>query len=623
MKEIRQTLPMNSDICYPWIIIENEKGEEIYSKRGNSLVSNWIIALYQMFHWDHYVQGLPKCIFNSGTSTSPEYQVHSRYALSVGITLTRVEEPAASGLYRVQVVGDNSSYWRALAGISNDFYVQIMGIGNGSTFGTNCNGYWEFEEVVLNTSGQYWIKDPVTGLYPDLLATGAIDTTKCTPHARAVPSRILDTESPFFSTPETRTHSYGEIELGYNGDANVIDQQFLNAEIPKTTVAGPFALTQGAISVATPVVGATTSILEVQQTFTNSNGATPAQDITFNEVGYYGLMGADYYNYGYHWLLGRDVVAPTVIAGGGGAITIKYQFIMATPITGGILATFNELMYRRFAGLNREVKDIDNNNRADIAFATDISIAAMSGGSWPGNDLVSNLDAEWIGPQVGHSLKNVVNTDFRMQYQAGDTVYDGSTAIEGQDSRYAHGSGAFQLKLHAPLVQNLEVDAVADRAGFDIVRIFHNESGSPFRKVLTVAGGAGTLRIDIDGVDYDEVYGASADATAAAWVATHAATLLGLSNSIVVTDSGVAEITMVAEREFVTTDQSIGGMSFSKVETRDDIVINEIALYSGRQGESTTKWYYAVCLMKDVLAAPVNLGHDEFLKLTITVEANV
>ncbi len=625
MKEIHEFISLNSEDYYPWIIIENDKGEEIYSAKGNSLVANWILGLYGLFNTKIYQTSLPKCVYNSGTGTAPDYQMHLEYGLSAGVTLTRIEEPAASGLYRVEVVGDNSPYWRTAAGISYYFPVQIMGIGNGSAFGENCNGNWWLREKVDGVSGSYWLADidsaPLT--YPDLLATGAIDTSKCTPHARAVPSSLLDTSNPFVVTPEERTHGFGEIELGYNGDANIIEQRWLNGEIPKTLSSGPFALTQGAISVATPIVGATTSILEVQQTFTNNNGSSPAQDITFKEVGYFGLMGADYATYGYHWLLGRDVVAPTTITGGGGSVTIKYQFIVATPITGGILATFQELMYRRFAGVSREVKDINNDNQDNTAYVGDMTVAAPGGSAIPGDYVLDDNPSELIGPQVGHSSKDVVNTDFRMQYEAGDTVYDGSTAIEGQDSRYVYGNGAFQLKLHGSLLENLNINSGTDKAGFDVVRIFHNENGSPFRKVLTVVGSAGTLRIDIDGVDYDEAYTGSADTTAANWVLTHAATLLALDNSIIATDSGAAEITMVAEREFVTTDQSVGGMSFSKVETRDDIVINETGLYVGRQGASTARWYYVVCIMKKRLAAPINLGHDEFLKLTITFEVNV
>jgi len=623
MKELNESLSINGNLFYPWIEIEKD-GKTIYSKRGNSLLGNWIISMYAMMSGSSVLtDGLPKVISNRGSSSS--YSIDDTYYLTMPVSIARVEEPPASGTYQTKVLGDNGAYWRALAGVSYDFFVQIMGIGNGSSFGDNVNGYWELEETTHGVSGSYWIKDAgsLPATYPDLLATGAIDTTVCSPHVRAVPSSTYVNSGLYPVQPRTREMGYGQIRLGYNGDANIIEQRWPNAEIPKTTTGAAFCLSNGAITVVAPVVGATTSVLEIQQTFTNSNGATPAQDITFNEVGYYGVM-APYAEFtGDHILLGRDVVAPTIIAGGGGAVTIKYQFIIAAGVSSGVMATLNELLYRKFSGVSREVKDIDNSNQDEVAQPVELCAASIGGLCSAGSSYLE-LGGGHVGVQVGHSTKNISNTDFRLQYAAGDTVYDGSIAAEGQDSRYEHGEEVYQLYIFGSLVDNLEIDTSADKASFDITRFFWNKNGSPFRKVLTVAGGAGTLRVDIDGVDYDQVYGSSADATAAAWVATHAATLLGLSNSIVATDSGVAEITMTAPREFVTTDQSIGGMSFGAVETRDDIEINESAIYVGIgsvYGGPGVK--YAVCVIKNKLGAPIYLPHDETLKVVYTIEVNV
>ncbi len=81
-----------------------------------------------------------------------------------------------------------------------------------------------------------------------------------------------------------------------------------------------------------------------------------------------------------------------------------------------------------------------------------------------------------------------------------------------------------------------------------------------YTKVITVTGGAGTLGIEIDAIDYTEAYAASPDATAAAWVVTHQATLLALG--VFCEDTGAAEITLSSQATYTIVDTSVGGMAW-------------------------------------------------------------
>ncbi|KKM73927.1 hypothetical protein LCGC14_1405530 [marine sediment metagenome] len=79
-------------------------------------------------------------------------------------------------------------------------------------------------------------------------------------------------------------------------------------------------------------------------------------------------------------------------------------------------------------------------------------------------------------------------------------------------------------------------------------------------RIITCTGSSGTtLRIDIDGVDYDQAWNTSIAQTVTDWLTTHTATLAGLSPSIVVITGGSAIINITSISEYVITDESIGG----------------------------------------------------------------
>ena len=79
-------------------------------------------------------------------------------------------------------------------------------------------------------------------------------------------------------------------------------------------------------------------------------------------------------------------------------------------------------------------------------------------------------------------------------------------------------------------------------------------------RTITCTGSSGTtLRIDIDGIDYDEAWDTNIATTVTNWLATHTATLAGLGTPIVVVTGGSAIITASSASEYVLTDQSVGG----------------------------------------------------------------
>ena len=106
----------------------------------------------------------------------------------------------------------------------------------------------------------------------------------------------------------------------------------------------------------------------------------------------------------------------------------------------------------------------------------------------------------------------------------------------------------------------------------DSVGMSLGSAASNIAIVVHEAGTNGILRIDIDGVDYDEAFDTNAATTAAAWVATHTAALGGLTPAITATNPAGARINLAVVGQPVYTDQSIGGMALSTAVERDIVV---------------------------------------------------
>ncbi|KKK97691.1 hypothetical protein LCGC14_2650220, partial [marine sediment metagenome] len=114
--------------------------------------------------------------------------------------------------------------------------------------------------------------------------------------------------------------------------------------------------------------------------------------------------------------------------------------------------------------------------------------------------------------------------------------------------------------------------AVAGQPVYTDQSIFGMSQSGVTERDIVVAGAAGSLVIDINGVDYTEAFSGNADTTADNWRGTHAGTLAGLGDPITVTDGGAATITLVVASGATPTivDDSSGGMSITY---SDEIVI--------------------------------------------------
>lgn len=461
MKEIIQQVDINlDDDLHLWIEAEVD-GETVYSERGHSFTVNFLSALYSFMSGER----------NPLTVTNEKYGFLSRnndddwqsYHPAIQILPTREEEPTSSGTFRT-LISPADPKW------ATGNLIQIGGVAPAAA-GGGITGWWILEEKVA-TPDFFWLKDPDDGSYLDVVDIGSLDTATYTPVARKMETRSGAERS------ETYTYSIPQILIGYSNSANIIDQRTLNSEIfaiNNTLLPGVVQKT-GSVSISTPTIGSGQSVIEIEQSFVNGH-ASVGFDI--QEVGLVLKLNgiSNDRDFG---LMARDVLSLPLSVGAGQTVTLKYRIIVRVNTTsndGGFLAAFNEILYRQISQLDREAKDIFNNNVSVDESPGSFMVASTAGDNQLSTSVAEKGD-EYVGPQIGHSTKIVANTDFRLQYTSGDTVYDGSSAVEAQDSRYAHGRGDYQVQCHGPIVHGWEVNSVGGYAQFKVDALFHNLSNT-------------------------------------------------------------------------------------------------------------------------------------------------
>lgn len=454
MKEIIQEVDINLDDHLHLEIAVDVDGESVYEERGHSLLTNFLGALYSFFSGEKFPQEFQRC--NITTGSTDTWQTNGS---TIPLIVARVEYPLASGLYRTVISPDESTW-------ADGNFIQIGGILPGAA-GSGITGVWMLQETVLN-SGFWWIKDVDTEVHQDVTDVASIDTATYTPIARIVNRR------QFPSRSDSSTFGSPSITLGFDSTANTIDQWALNSEIfPYDNTSYPSVVQKtGSVTVSTPVVGSGQSIIEIEQSFVNGHASV---GISVSEVGLHMKLEGETSSVRYFGLVARDVITPVAVAAGQ-TITIKYRVIVQVDNgtgDGGILAGFNEMLYRHIAQASREVKDIFNANRTDGA-SDGTFMTAGAGGANQWSASLGELENQYLGPQLGHSTKVVANTDFRLQYASGNTVYDGTLALEGQDSRYPHGLGSYEVQCFGPLVHGWEVNVAGGYAQFQVDNVFHN-----------------------------------------------------------------------------------------------------------------------------------------------------
>ena len=239
-------------------------------------------------------------------------------------------------------------------------------------------------------------------------------------------------------------------------------------------------LTYGVPVIDAPSIGSGASFIKISQTVTN----TTDDPISLTEIGLYALVrtinNSDYYNK-YYALIGRDLIGT---AAGDSAITIaadasltfSYKFITSATTAGGVLIQFNECIYRQFKQASRETKDVFNENITFAQSAGQLLTASPGGRNRHGSP--TSVQGQFFGPQLGFSAKDVSNTDFRLQYEGGETKPGGGVAGAAEDARIFHGTAAHQLFIYPPVVTELDFDVAGNEASFECVCVFENLSGA-------------------------------------------------------------------------------------------------------------------------------------------------
>jgi len=455
MHHIVQEIDINRDNLRLELEIVSD-GETVYDGPGNSFTSNFLAALYS------FMSGEPPKTLYGGFSTSDDNDLWRTHNPVVPVSFMRVEDPPASGTYFTQLVGDDPNIW------TDGTNLYIGGISPLAAGGGIAGRVVSIQET-SSGSGLWRLYDINAGGWVDVADIASIDYTTYYPYA--MKTDLMNgadrTDSSTFGIPL--------ISIGYDSTPNTYNQGYLGAEIPIVsggTSAGTVSV--GSVTISTPTVGSGQSIIEIEQIFTNRSST---KAITVNEVGLWMKWSGELNNNRDFVLMARDVITPFNLSASG-TLTVKYRIIVAVDFaggSGGFLAAFNEILYRHIAQTTREAKDIFNNNYTRDPSDGHFMVAGAGGeNQWStGYGVLAN---QYLGPQIGHSTKNVANTDFRLQYQAGDTVYDGSVAVEAQDSRYAHGRDNYQVQCFGPLVHGWIVSdgGGSPYAQFQVDNIFHN-----------------------------------------------------------------------------------------------------------------------------------------------------
>ena len=157
------------------------------------------------------------------------------------------------------------------------------------------------------------------------------------------------------------------------------------------------------------------------------------------------------------------------------------------------------------------------------------------------------------------------STGGAVSFTLGDTLHDAAiligdliVGVAGSPWTQVTGAGPTPVWLQ-PYAST--VSAAASTSGWDKhYTLYLDTDPGLLTKTITCIGTSGTtLRIDIDGTDYDEAWDSDIATTVTSWLATHTATLAGLGTPIVVITGGSAIITASSTSAYVLTDQSVGG----------------------------------------------------------------
>lgn len=407
-------------------------GNEVYSGKANSFIRNFLLFFHSFANGDHIQEDIN--------------------VLKVSTTPT---QPFDNGLFLVSTVAISSGKLRLTTsgshGLATGDYAYVMGV-NTITGGT----YLGYQEVTFISSTVIELTDTsgLSGTHNASISVAYIRRAERT-------DRLADA-----IRSDSTTFTESRIALGRGTTANSVTTDSMADEITTgsgLTGRGTFATSTLSPVISEPTVGATTSTIELQQVFTNNSGAS--QDV--NEIGLWTHIEANSGGSSYFALIIRDVLGSTVTVNNGQTLTVTYEIVTSVPTTdGGILIQFNEILYRQLAATNRESKDIFNAN-AIKANSSGQFYMNSKGGLNPLSDdplTATSLSSYYVGPRIGSSTENVVNTNFRLQ----DAI--------GTNTAFEHGDDTNEFYHYGSYVTPIEVDG--DDLYFQIWRIFENRTVS-------------------------------------------------------------------------------------------------------------------------------------------------
>lgn len=235
--------------------------------------------------------------------------------------------------------------------------------------------------------------------------------------------------------------------------------------------------TNPAHTVDEPVVAASNSKIAITKAFTNNSGSSQtvrevallsgidlsnadSSQREFIGLQHAGLDEGVFYNPVWNGVgvpLARDVITDKVVADGE-TITVTYEFTVSEDGSKGILATFNELMYRQMAQTTRNVEDYNNQNRSDGEDEHTFSLVG-------GDEDFGQIDTSFGGIQLGTHTGTIDISDV--------SLVDGTAT----DTRIPHGEDDGELYYYGSRVKGW-TKASSSNAYLDVVAIFENRGST-------------------------------------------------------------------------------------------------------------------------------------------------
>lgn len=518
MKEILNTVEINGKAGIGLRLRICIEGEEVYYEKANSLTLPFLTLLSACFNdgamWEDGTilpdSGVMGLLFNINTfpSESDTYQNEGVFIRSVSGSTVTVDVTDNDTTYMKQlkyiwIVSSKSAGESSVDGFYEVTNVDSSNTGNsqsivdsGTTDGEATNKLIDssqnftstvsVNDVVRNTTtgeNSYVTavdSDTQLSIGHDIMETGEsyqILNNGDTVDYTVSPTPDTSTETgaeqfyPVFLLDSTELNYYPffilDIRIGDSSTAVEIDHL-----LPMQDLRADF--TNPAHTVDEPVISASSSKIAITKAFTNNSGsAQTVREVAlltslYNSLNFdcFGIdhegtgegavAGTAYEGFGVP--IARDVITDKAVADGE-TITITYEFTVSEDGQKGVLANFNELMYRQMAFADRTVEDYINTNRTADESEWTFSIHG-------GDEEFGDEDMSFAGIQVGTHDSNTVDIDDR-------NLNDGA----GSETRIAHGEQDGQLYYYGSRVKGW-TKASSSEAYVDVVGIFENRGST-------------------------------------------------------------------------------------------------------------------------------------------------